>query len=330
MIFDYVDEFDYKFYLDKYDDLKGMTLECAYNHWKTYGKYENRKCNGKNRVNYVTNITIIIHLFYEEFLSEFLEYINDVKKVFNYVNVIFTVNKNSTIDKTIKKIDHRFVILKVENKGVDIHPFLESIRYMRKHFKTEYVLKIHTKISTNDMFGNWRKRLIVPITSYNNLIILQHYFKKIHNIGYVGAQSCCLQKNYDSIYFPQNIKGLEKICEKFPLLNKDWTDFIGGTMFWISNEALNGLTNELIDYISKYFTYGKPRCNSIENVTHIEYICERLFTGVLCYDKTNVLVNEYECSSSTTFNVKNGEVDDTYFYNPRVFSIFQPKNLVLK
>lgn len=323
-----IDDFDYDFYLDSYEDLRGMTPENAVYHWKTYGKYENRKCNRKNLVNYVTNITIVIHLFHEDLLDEFIGYVNDVKKVFNVVNVIFTIKKNSNLDETIKNIDPRFVALKVENKGVDIYPFLESVRYMREHFKTDYVLKIHSKVSTNEMYGNWRQKLIVPITSYKNLIILQHYFKKLPNIGYVGAQFCCLQKNYDAVVFPQNIEGLEQLCKQFPYLNKDWTDFMGGTMFWISNDALNDLTDEIMDYISERVSYGKPPCNLTENGIHIEYVCERLFTGVMCYDKTNILINEYE-SSERIFNIKDEEIDDTYFYNPKVFSIFQPKNLVL-
>jgi lipopolysaccharide biosynthesis protein len=239
MSFNENDDFDYAFYLDKYEDLRYMSIETAHYHWNTYGMYENRKCNSKNAVNYITNITIVIHLFHEVLFDEFMGYITNVKKVFNKVNVIFTVSQNSTIEERIKSIDSRFVVLKVENKGVDIYPFLESVRYMRHHFKTDFVLKIHSKISTNQMYDNWRQKLIEPITNYNNLVILQHYFKKMPNIGYVGAQSCCLHKKYDDI-FPQNIQGLNELCDKFPYLHKEWTDFMGGTMFWISKNFYGG------------------------------------------------------------------------------------------
>jgi hypothetical protein len=155
--------------------------------------------------------------------------------------------------------------------------------------ETDKILKIHSKISTNQMYDNWRQKLIEPITNYNNLVILQHYFKKMPNIGYVGAQSCCLHKKYDDI-FPQNIQGLHELCEKFPYLHKEWTDFMGGTMFWISNDTLNQLTDELINYISENVSYEKPPCNLNNPGIYIEYICERLFTGVMCYDKTNILI----------------------------------------
>jgi hypothetical protein len=323
-----IDEFDYEFYLEKYEDLRYMTKEDAYYHWTNYGMAERRKCNRKNAINYETNITIMVHLFFEELFGEFLEYIQNVKEIFNKVNVIFTISENSTLEEKIKMIDNRFVVIKVENKGVDIYPFLESIRYMRSNFKTDFVLKIHSKVSSNEMHSEWRKRLISPITNPENLKILQHYFKKLKNIGYVGAQSCCLHKNYDKI-FPQNIKGLQELCEKFPHLPENWTDFLGGTMFWISNEALNLLTDELIDYIVENVSYEKPPCNLTDPGIYIEYVCERLFTGVMCYDKTNILINEEEnIHGSCLIDEKDGLIDNSYYYSPKVFSIYQPKNII--
>ena len=323
------DNFDYDYYLEKYEDLRRLntTKEDAIWHWQTYGKKEGRTCNRKS-INFITNITIIIHLFIEELFDEFLEYIETVNKVFNNVNVIFTISQNSDIETRIKSINNKYVVIKVENKGVDVYPFVESVRYMRKHFQTDFVLKIHTKISNNEMYSDWRKKLIKPITKRENLIILQHYFKKIKNIGYVGAQFCCLQKTYDEFY-PQNIQGLKDLCDKFPHLPKEWSDFLGGTMFWISNETLNQLTDELIDYIIKNVCYEKPPCNLTDSGIYVEYICERLFTGIMCYEKTNILINENE-PAERTFNIdEHDDETQNYFYSPKVFSIYQPKNVIL-
>jgi hypothetical protein len=119
---------------------------------------------------------------------------------------------------------------------------------------------------------------------------------------------------------------MNDLCNKFPHLSKNWIDFIGGTMFWISNDALSQLTDGLINYISEKVSYGKPPSNFDEKI-HIEYICERLFTGVMCYDKTNILINDYT-PPERNFEVKDGEVKDSYFYSPKVFSIYQPKNII--
>ena len=109
MNFDEIHDFDYEFYLNKYEDLRHMDVDAAYKHWNIYGKYENRKCNRKNLVNYVTNITVVIHLFYEELLYEFIEYVNNVKKVFNYVNVIIVFKCNFFVIFIIVVASDKFI-----------------------------------------------------------------------------------------------------------------------------------------------------------------------------------------------------------------------------
>ena len=91
-------EFDYKYYLETYQDLRHFTKDQALHHWNTHGKKEGRKCKREIEIiNDKTNITIIIHLFHENLLDEFLEYIHAVGQVFKNVNVIFTLNKNDAI-----------------------------------------------------------------------------------------------------------------------------------------------------------------------------------------------------------------------------------------
>jgi hypothetical protein len=321
-------DFDYKYYLENYPDLRHLNKEQALEHWHKHGIKEGRTCK-KAAINNETNITIIVHLFHGKLLDEFLGYIINVKSVFNKVNVIFTIRQNSEIATKIKAADSTFVVIPVENKGVDVYAFIVALEYMRKHFVTDFVLKLHSKITNNPTENNieWRKQLIKPITDYNNLLILQHYFKNLKHIGYVAAQSCVFPKNYD-LDFPQNINGVVEICIKFPHLEKEWADFVGGNMFWISNDTLNQLNTDLCEYITKNVSSGKPPCNLGNPNISIEYVCERLFTGVLCYDKTNILVNEFVNTQRSVSSV-DGKIDNSYFYSPRVFSIHQPKNVIL-
>ena len=79
--------FNYKFYLDTYSDLRHLNKEQAYQHWINHGIKEGRICKPQS-INTTTNITIIIHLFFEPLLDEFIGYINDVNSVFQKVNVI--------------------------------------------------------------------------------------------------------------------------------------------------------------------------------------------------------------------------------------------------
>ena len=272
----------------------------------------------------------MIHLFKEHLFDEFIEYINNVKTVFSLVTVIFTININSDFDKVIKNYDPNFIIIKIVNKGVDIYPFIESIKYIRENnIKSDYILKLHTKESNLQRFDflEWRKQLIEPITNINNLYIIQHYFKNVKNIGFVGAQRCVLPKNFD-LDFMSNIIGINQLCDKFPHLEKNWTDFVAGTMFWINNEVLDKyLTNELINYLSDKFIYDKPPSNYDSNA-YIEYLCERMFTGIFCYSNTNILVNEFSHINRGISHTC-GYIDNKYFYQPNIFSFNIPKNNIL-
>ena len=320
-------DFNYKLYLENYADLRHYNEAGALWHWQTYGMKEGRTFQKKNYANDITNVTIIIHLFHEELLDEFITYIKNVKDVFKNVNVIFTIQQNSNIDQKIKSIDIQFVTIPVENKGVDIYPFLVSVKYMRTHFVTDFILKLHTKISSCVCHGliEWRKDLIEPIVSYNNLLILQHYLKKNKNIGYVGSQKCILPKNSDMDKF-HNIEGINNFCKQFSHLENNWTDFVAGTMFWISNDTLDQINDEMIDYISNNVCNGKPPSNIDSREIYIEYVCERLFTGVLCYNKTNILINNFSITpeSGSLINIT---LDNLDLYSPRVFSMHHPKML---
>jgi len=354
------DKFPYKEYLNDYSDLRHFNKEEAYEHWLNYGIKEDRKIynydyneyiklnkdlqyldkkevyfhwekHGMNKeridkvniINTSLNIVILIHLFQTELLNEFINYINNVKLIFTKVMVIFTLPIDNNIDSTIKKINKDFIILKFENKGTDNFPFIKSIQYLRlNNIKVDYILKLHSKMSNNNTEDllNWRKELINPLISIQNLISLQHYFSTIENIGYVGAQKCILPKNYD-FDFPSNIEGLIQIINQFPYLPKDWTDFNGGNIFWINNKILEKyLKDDLIQYIISNVCNGKPPCNLTDRGIYIEYLCERLFTGIFCFESTNILINEF-------IGTERGN-SSSYFYQPKVFSFYKPKEII--
>ena len=322
-------EFDYEFYLATYPDLRNLNKEEAHLHWLNHGISEGRRCSS-NPINTETHVTIVIHLFNETLFGEFLIYIKKVKIVFSNVNVIFTINEHSKFDDVICARDPSFIVIKVENKGVDVYPFLECIKYIRNNdVKTDFILKMHTKDSINETenYKEWRKDLIKPIVDINNLSVIQHYFKTIKNIGYVGAQKCALPKNYD-MDFQQNIDGLNYLSSKFPHLENEWQDFNAGNMFWISNQTLTEyLTDELIEYLIPRFSCERPPCNTKNKGIFVEYLCERLFTGVFCYKKTNILVNEFQ-GTRRGIGKTDDEVDHSYFYQPSVFSMYTPENII--
>ena len=326
-----MNKFDYKYYLETYKDLRHLNYEQAYSHYQHFGIKEGRICFPQH-INIETNITIILHLFNTNLFDEMKTYIYNVKKVFEIVNILITIN-NSDFTRNILKEFPKAIVLTIENKGVDVYPFLVCLQYIRRNnIKTDYILKLHTKESSNNTehLLNWRQDLIKPIVDYDNLIIIQHYFKKMSNIGYIGSQKCVVPKNYD-LDFSHNIQGIKELCDKFPHLEKDWTDYNGGNIFWISNDCLTEyLTDDLIEYLNSHFLVGrKPPCNLSDKGIYVEYLCERIFTGIFCYKKQNILVNEYK-GTQRGISTTNGKIDHTYFYQPRTISISVPQNVLTK
>lgn len=323
--------FDHQFYINLYPDLNKLSYQQAVNHFNNCGKAEGR-LSVRQILNTTNNIVIVIHLFHIDLAKEMLTYVYDVKQVFSKVSVLISVNENISQEQfnLVSTLFQKAIIFKVPNKGTDNLPFLRAIQILRtNNIKSDYILKLHSKKSSNLTEGsiNWRKDLILPITKYENLAIIQNYFKKCDNIGYVSAQKCVIPKLYD-LDFPQNIRGVEQICGMFPHLEKEWTDFNAGNMFWISYKTLTQyLTDELIDYLLPRFGEGKPPCNLTDKGIYPEYICERLFTGVFCYDKMNLHVNEFT-STQRGIGATNGIVNHSYFYQPKVVSVSVPKNII--
>ena len=323
---------DPKFYKDFYHDVTNFTDAEALVHYVNHGRHEGR-LPVKKILNQTTKIGIIIHLYETSLAPEMLEYQNCVKGVFAHVHTLISVS-DQIKDSKVQEIQQMFpsaYIYRVPNKGVDVLPFINAVQYIRQNkIEIDYIFKIHTKLSNNPGEGlpHWRKQLIVPIVRYKNLCVLQHYFKKYDNIGYVSAQSCVLPKNYD-LDFPQNIDGVNELINKFPHLEKDWTDFNGGNMFWISYKVIDQyLTDELIDYMIPKFNEGKPPNNLKDKGIYIDYLCERLFTGVFCYDKMNIFLND-DIVAKRGLGIENGSINHKYFYQPRVFSFSKPKDLIV-
>ena len=95
--------------------------------------------------------------------------------------MIFTINIESNISEEIKNIFPNANIIKIENKGVDVFEFLESIKYIRQNnIKTDFILKLYTKAD-----NEWRLGLINLITNHSNLLVMKSIFKNIKNIGFI-------------------------------------------------------------------------------------------------------------------------------------------------
>jgi len=269
-------------------------------------------------------IGVFIHLFNLELLDEFKIYINNVQKEFGEnIFILFTMQNNEhhrKIGETkIKFIFPYSQVLYIENKGVDFYSLLRQIEYVRERkIHLDYILKIHTKTSTRHYLSNWRKQLIEPITDQSSLKYIHHIFLK-KEIGYIASQICNFPRTFD-LPLKSNLKGIHNLTRQFPHIQENYLDFIAGSMFWINFSILDkNFSPELIDFFSKKMSYGKPPSNYNKEI-YPEYVMERLITGPLCFDYTNILVNDNKVE-----DLNNTELG---LHRSYCFSFHKPKEIM--
>jgi len=220
-----------------------------------------------------------------------------------------------------------FHVISVKNMGVDIYAFIVQVKYMRlKGIRADFILKLHTKKSTYLDGINWRKELIKPLVSFQNLLYLKQLFFEDKqrtlnaqlsssvsrnnvlwrlstngtwtspnwkfSFGFAAAEQHIYGIEYDQHNFPQNLTGIQELHDRFSFIHAEYSYFVGGTMFWISGAVIDEmLTEELIQYVTKKFCHGKPPCNTAIDFKCIEYVLERVLSGCFCAQKTNVILN---------------------------------------
>jgi len=69
------------------------------------------------------------------------------------------------------------------------------------------------------------------------------------------------------------------------------------------------------------FVYEKPVSNLESEKIYYEYVCERLFTGIFCFNKTNIFVNDNAVKYYLVIN------REDCLYQPTVFSCNNPKDI---
>jgi lipopolysaccharide biosynthesis protein len=264
-------------------------------------------------------VGLFVHLYHRTLFQEFCGYIDNVMNEFSDTVLLVTLENNvaSKLFTVNLKIKYpQCHVLYIENKGVDIFSLLTQLRYVRaNNINLDYILKIHTKVSSNDdeQLMNWRQQAITPITNPTSLKIIKNILAKT-TVGYIAAQDCILPKSYDND-FPLNLVGIREFTDRFGMPST-YIDFIAGTLFWMNMDILNHLSEPVIDYIVSHLSEGKPPCNLTSKEIHVEYVLERLLTGPLCFHYTNVLINSNVAS------------ERDLVYQPKLWTFHSPSEII--
>ena len=197
----------------------------------------------KNNLFFLINtsqIAIQAHIYYENLINEVIEKVNNIPVKYDLYITTTCLNKSILLENYIKLYSNanKYEIKIMENKGRDVIPFLNQIKYVYKNYK--YICHIHTKRSLHnpEMTKMWRDYL------YDNLLGNKETISEIltdfennEKLGFIFPE------HYFYILSDENNKRepLNKIHINF-LLKKmfphkkyeagELLDFPSGDMFW--------------------------------------------------------------------------------------------------
>ena len=182
-------------------------------------------------------IAIQLHLFYIDFLDEFVEYFNHIPyKIDLYISVVDDSCNDLVYEKTsnIRNID-KVLIKKVPNRGRDVAPIL--VYFANELSKYDYICHVHSKKSlyTGKEQVGWRTYLLDGLMGSEEQVKRNFYM---------------LESNEDvALVYPETYPGItycghswlsnkysrEELMGKIGMHDKEYqtyVDFPVGTMFW--------------------------------------------------------------------------------------------------
>ena len=196
-------------------------------------------------------IAVQVHLYYEYLLDEIINKTNNIPVQFDLFLSIISIKQKNIIEDRIKKNSkaNKYEIKLVENKGRDVLPIINQMKYKIKNYK--YFCHIHSKKSKHDSFlgFKWRNYLYENLLGNKEITseILSD-FEKYDKLGFIFPEVYYdIIKdidNYDSTDFPlhkPNIKYMNFILDKiFPGFQiGEKLIFPSGDMFWAKISSIH-------------------------------------------------------------------------------------------
>jgi len=224
-------------------------------------------------------IAIVLHLYYHDLWNEFK---NKFLSIDNINNIDLYITLSDEFPDISSIILHTFPnakIFKLQNKGLDIGPFLFILEYLKSNnIEYDYLIKLHTKKSTHIRHGNeWRIQLTDSILGNNEIFN--------DNIKYMESNSTAgMMGNKHYIYTDSDIEWILNISKHYGIVDIPQTSFVAGTMFLLRHKILINFFKN-IDIIKIYnnmnIGYNKDRC--------IEHAFERIFCFIIYQSGYNII-----------------------------------------
>ncbi|MDR0932138.1 MAG: glycosyltransferase [Victivallales bacterium] len=219
-------------------------------------------------------ILVVIHLFYEDMLPEFIGYLKNIPYEFD-IAISLKEQSSCQADNVLKAAlpNCRNVrLVHAKNFGRDIGPFMVEFATIAKDY--DYICKIHTKRDLNAVGAGWRTHALRNMLGSEQLVrnILAE-FEKNASTGmiYPRPPLVALRAIKNRGAWAANYGASCKVGQRMGMDFSDVTnfDFPAGSMFWVRRRALEKL-------LSLQFTYDDFKQTTGSDGT-LPHVMERLF-----------------------------------------------------
>jgi hypothetical protein len=189
-------------------------------------------------------VIFVVHLYYVEMLYDLGQHISRLRAHFDFEMIVTIPQEHEykALVNSISKTLDPFMVISMDNKGKDVLPFLNVLKYIRG-FK--YGCKIHTKnisqdaglgTNENNLYDNWRDDIWHSLMDSN--MALEALDKLRDGTKVYAPNSLWLNDISNSKHFSDtNIKNQKLLGEKVGI-ELSPKPFIAGTMFWFDVSSL--------------------------------------------------------------------------------------------
>jgi hypothetical protein len=184
-------------------------------------------------------IAVVLHLHYVELWPEIAGYLRNLPDGFGlYVSIAETAPAGTEAE--IQAIFPNAVVLRLENRGRDVLPFLTLMKHVVADGR-RYVCKIHSKKSKHRVDGDtWREDLYGKLLGSRETVG-DNIFALVNRPG-LGLLGPAGHMVPSSFYWGANAENVTRLGRAFGLDAAQMTyEFAAGTMFWAKVDGLKPL-----------------------------------------------------------------------------------------
>jgi hypothetical protein len=205
---------------------------------------------GDNQKSSRPRIAVCAHVFYINRWEIISNYLQNIRHDYD-LYLTCPAEIVPALEKVTANI-HGSKIIPVSNIGMDVLPFLHTVRE-HELWRYDAVLKLHTKNAKTEAGEILGRLLLDGVLGTTELVekVLDELLYK-NSIGMVGSE--CMYRSAPKVMKP-NRPNVEKILTTLDISwpSKEW-GFFAGTMFWIRGDLLKLFINNHEEIVKPFFT----------------------------------------------------------------------------